>query len=366
MSSIVFVLGAGASRQCGGPLMGDFLDIATNLLRTRKIDDQSEAFKEVFRAIGNLQAVHSKAEMDLNNIESIFTALELGKVIQKFPGLKAEEIDGVIASLKTLIVKTLEQTVLFPIHNNRIVAPDPYPYFYELINFLNTEASPNQTCSVITFNYDIAVDYALIGDGSGPFYGMGTKTSASSIPLLKLHGSLNWGSERVGDKVEIRTQSLAYLRNQMAHQTGPVVLDVGSRIQELLRQGGHAVEKEPVIVPPTWNKADYHRDLSEVWASAAQHLSEAEYIYIIGYSLPETDSFFRHLYALGSTSDHPFKEIAVFDPDPRGQVEKRFRDLMGAGALSRFACHKEDFAHAIKTISEKFGKGKLRKGFFVG
>src|SRR5258706_11739933 len=41
------------------------------------------------------------------------------------------------------------------------------------------------------------------------------------------------------------------------------------------------VEPEPVIVPPSWNKSDYHQTLSNVWAAAATDLSEAEYIFII-------------------------------------------------------------------------------------
>lgn len=365
MSSVVFILGAGASRQCGGPLMGDFLDTASDLLLRGKIGDQSEAFKAVFNAIGGLQVVHSKAEMDLNNIESIFTALELGKVIKQFPGLKHDEVDGVIAALKTLIVETLEQTVLFPVKNNRIVAPAPYPQFADLITYLKTEAAPNRSCSVITFNYDLAADYALMGDGSGPAYGIGTPANKGSVPLLKLHGSLNWGIERkAGAPAEIKVYKLGNVHNQMMHDTAPVPLSVGSRIAKLLREKGHEVENEPVIVPPTWNKADYHRDLSEVWASAANHLSEAEYVFIMGYSLPETDSFFRHLYALGSAGSHGFKRIVVFDPDETGQVEARFGRLMGPGARDRFTYRKETFAEGITWIKELFGGKSKRVGFF--
>ena len=85
MSDVVFILGAGASRDCGGPLMSDFLDISQELLLSRKVDDKEEEFKRVFEAIGGLQRVHSKAQIDLYNIESIFTALELGKVIKPTP-----------------------------------------------------------------------------------------------------------------------------------------------------------------------------------------------------------------------------------------------------------------------------------------
>ena len=52
----------------------------------------------VFDVIGKLQAVHSKAQLDLTNIESIFTIMELGQVIQTLPGFKAEQIPQAIAA----------------------------------------------------------------------------------------------------------------------------------------------------------------------------------------------------------------------------------------------------------------------------
>ena len=114
MSNVVFILGAGASRQCGAPLMFDFLDVASNLLRSNAVQEKRAEFERVFAAIGALQAVHSKAQLDLNNIESIFTVLELGRIIQRVPGLSAEQIPEAIAALKDLIVKTLEVTMRFP------------------------------------------------------------------------------------------------------------------------------------------------------------------------------------------------------------------------------------------------------------
>ena len=123
MSDVVFILGAGASRDCGGPLMSDFLDISQELLLSRQVEDKEEEFKCVFDAIGGLQRVHSKAQIDLYNIESIFTALELGKVIKRFPGLSEIEIDKAINSLKALIVKTLEARIEFTREDGRISAP---------------------------------------------------------------------------------------------------------------------------------------------------------------------------------------------------------------------------------------------------
>lgn len=54
------------------------------------------------------------SQLDLNHIEGIFTALELGKVVQRFPGTEVTEILQTIADLKEVIVKTLEATLPFP------------------------------------------------------------------------------------------------------------------------------------------------------------------------------------------------------------------------------------------------------------
>lgn len=111
MSDVVFILGAGASKQCGAPLMSDFLDVARHLLSTQKVNNKKDHFERVFRAIGALQAVHSKSQLDLTNIESIFTALEISNVLGKLPEFEPEEITDVIASLKEVIVATLEATI---------------------------------------------------------------------------------------------------------------------------------------------------------------------------------------------------------------------------------------------------------------
>jgi hypothetical protein len=114
------------------------------------------------------------------------------------------------------------------------------------------------------------------------------------------------------------------------------------------------VNKEPLIVPPSWNKVEYQESISQVWSRAAKELEAAEYIFIIGYSLPETDAFFRLLYALGTVGNVPLKKIEVFNPDTSGQVENRFKSLMGPGALSRFNYIPQPFHQAIPTIKSYF------------
>jgi len=340
--------------------MSDFLDVASNLLRSDKVEEKRVEFERVFAAIGGLQVVHSKAQLDLNNIESIFTVLELGRIIQRVPGLSVNQIPEAIAALKELIVKTLEVTMEFPITDSSIGVPKPYEEFASLLTHLHEDAFPKQTAAVISFNYDIAADMAMHRANLGPDYVIEKPPDKHiHVPLLKLHGSLNWATETSTRKIRP-----LHIRNYLQHnhpdwrvKNSLTRVPIGSQLVEYFdKHESTKVDPEPVIVPPSWNKADYHVALSNVWAAAAKHLSEATHIYVIGYSLPETDSFFRHLYALGSVGTTPLQKIAVFNPDTTGAIDGRFKNLLGPGATARYEYHAKTFEEAIKNIKKRFPK----------
>ena len=361
MSKMVFILGAGASRDCGAPLMYDFLDTASRLLSAGEVNEKKEHFERVFKAISSLQAVHSKSQLDLNNIESIFTALEIANVLGKLPGFDKKEIPKVIASLKEVIVSTLEKTISFPTHGSNILPTSSYEKFSKLLGYLKNDAHPTLTTSVITFNYDIALDVAMHRNGQGPVYGFGPDVTASQpTKLLKLHGSLNWAERTEDGSVQpltLQEYFSKYRYQGFGDGKGSCHIPIGSQLQEYYSK--HTVVKvnpEPVIVPPTWNKADYHHLLSTIWGQAAIELEAAEYIFIIGYSLPETDAFFRLLYGLGSVGDTPLKKVAVYNPDTSGAIEQRFRDMLGPGALARFEFRNLYFDKCVNDIQSMFSK----------
>ena len=340
--------------------MHNFLDVASDLLRANAVQEKRTEFESVFAAIGALQTVHSKAQLDLNNIESIFTVLELARIIRKIPGITPDQIPQAIKSLKELIVKTLEVTVEFPIDNRYIGVPKPYEQFASLLKHLTAEAQPTQSASVITFNYDIGADMGMYREGLGPHYVIqGPPGQHQPIPLLKLHGSLNWATETVS-RVIRPLHLTSYFQHYSINGYGarPTTnVPIGSQLVEYFeRYGSVQVDPEPVIVPPSWNKADYHAALSDVWSSAAHHLSEAEHIFVIGYSLPDTDSFFRHLYALGSVGTSPLRRFEVFNPDSSGATDDRFKALLGPGALARYKYHPIVFRDAIAHIKKYFPK----------
>jgi hypothetical protein len=357
LSNVVFVLGAGCSVPCGGPTMAQFLDVARRLYETKAVPERASDYERVFKAIGCLTQVHSKSQLDINNIESVFTALELASTLKKLPGFDAEEIPGVVQSLKALIVTTLERKIEFPFRGTSVEAPGDYGRFVELVKHIMVDANPRRSVAVITFNYDIAVDVSFWRSGMDVDYSL-EDNDKGVVPLLKLHGSLNWAS-RTTDNHTIALSIREYFSKhsfQSFETVGKTFIPIGTQLHDAFLQQESKIEtlREPVIVPPTWNKAEYQRDLSRVWARAAKELSDAEHLFIIGYSLPETDQFFRFLYALGTAGNVPFTRIEVHNPDASGEVEKRFRSLLGPGALARFVYNQLPFGPSIGHIRDHF------------
>jgi hypothetical protein len=106
-------------------------------------------------------------------------------------------------------------------------------------------------------------------------------------------------------------------------------------------------------VPPTWNKNQYHGVLTNVWNAAASELSNARNIYVMGYSLPESDSFFKYLFALGTLGKTRIRRFWAFDPDYTDVVEHRYKELIGKGISNKFNFKKYKFNDAIGFIKNE-------------
>lgn len=345
MSETVFILGAGASKEAGAPLMNDFLDVADDLRKRQEVGDATADFDLVFKGITALQLVHAKARIGLENIESVFAAFEMAKLLGRLASLNAEEINRLPIAMRRVIEKTLERTVDFPTSGGQVPPPEPYDSFAKLIEDIHTSK-----VSIITFNYDVCLDYAFNWQRTPVDYCLDDGKDKSGLKLLKLHGSLNWtrcpGCGKVvpwyiSDFFKNRNWNLWLTEAKKVH------LDIASKIGEF-KHCGNSTAKEPMVVPPTWNKAQYHDQLELVWRAAAAELADAENIFISGYSLPSTDQFFRYLYAIGTVGISRLKRFWVFDPDKN--VGDKFSELLGPVASSRFKIHPKTFKEAVPII----------------
>jgi hypothetical protein len=350
----VFVFGAGASKDTGAPLMTDFLDSAYRLLRNRDelIMDAADHFEEVFNTIADLHAIHAKSYIDLDNIESLLGAIEMGMIIGRIGDRDEEKLKLLKTSVVTLIYKTIEASVGFPSSQDSIVSPRSFKKLTGMLDpFYCKNAHTDHELSFITFNYDVALDVALHIAGIRFSYCFKGHGNPDICPLLKLHGSINWG--RCGTCKELVEYPVSHpprsaIKGEFRY------LPFGSRLNSI-QHCQQSLQSPPIIVPPTWNKTGYHSEISTIWRIAADKLAEAENLFVIGYSLPETDSFFKYLYALSARNSTRLKRFWVFNPDEK--VRDRFESLIGPAVRSRFRFIPHPFAAVIEEIGNALKAG---------
>jgi NAD-dependent SIR2 family protein deacetylase len=355
MTENVIILGAGASADSGAPLMNNFLDKAEDILSSNSLDQDSKIhFERIFELLNEMQKVHSKARLDLNNIETVFGAIEMATIIKRFGTKSIEEIQEYKDSIVRLIIETIEHSMNFYYEGLAIYAPDSYN---NLVNAIKNSSANNNT-SIITFNYDLGIDTALSRQGYGINYGFENKTlQPNDFSLFKLHGSINWAYCEADQNIYPYYPEW-YLRDLHAQTgynlRGSIKLHVSKYFSHIRNHHKSKIEVDKtksVIVPPSWNKNSYHGTISTVWQKASEKLSNAKNIVIIGYSLPESDSFFRYLFALGTLGSTRIRNIIVVNPEiAGGDVDNRFKGLIGESILSRYKYIEKKFNYANEII----------------
>ena len=351
----VFILGAGASVHAGAPVMKNFLDVAEDLLLGGHLDSQdAKQFHAVFKGMHGLQGSLAKASMDLSNIESVFAAFEMAALL----GTGQDQVDGVklTEAIRRLIVVTLEKTIKFPFIPGEINAgPRPTEEYSHFTAALRDIMEADRPVSIITFNYDVALDYAMERSLGFSYCLDGLETP--EVHLLKLHGSLNW-AKWINTKRKwcVTPRPLRGVPLKEWPQVVPnhVTSSVGSTMSGYRPPNSSWVRTHdlPLIVPPTWSKREHQRKIRNVWRFAAQDLSQADNIFVLGYSLPETDHFFRYLFALGTMGETRIKRFLVSDPAMKSDeaLRRRFKALLGPLAAERFQCWDYTFGKAIDEI----------------
>src|SRR5262249_17287565 len=356
MSKNVFILGAGASAGCGVPLLKDFLRVANNIRTGGQLSQTDRAlFDLVFRARDALTSINSKARLDFDNFEEIYSAFDMASLIGRLGNLDRASVSTLPMAMRRLITITIERSMRLPVSGNfespKLLPPIPYDPFIKGI----IDSIKRREVALLTFNYDLALDYTLYFNRIAFNYGLdGSSDDSNSLDLLKLHGSLNWGrcSDRSCRRIDVwRLEEFFKKFNLLdLYEAESVWLELASKLSSRTHCHPETLEADPVLIPPTWNKGGFHHELSHVWGKAASHLAEAENIYVVGYSFPPTDQFFKYFFAVGSVGEGWIDKIRVVDPDPNGDLEPRFKLLLGPLALSKFSVKKATFENVASNI----------------
>lgn len=349
MRNLVVILGAGASYEYNAPLMKNFFHVATQLYskaNKSNLSNLNENFELVFAFIDKLQKSQAKANINLHNIEQIYSALEMAKLLKLDELRIGRSWKQMEVAMKYFLTKTIEERVVmmrsnsFPNYQSTsrpsfVIMGDRGKNIDNAVEHLVSLKKQGWNVTIITFNYDLVIESILATKDFEANYELDASNSipSNTIQILKLHGSINWTLETKNRKSVIT--SVPIFKVGMRHKLDRYFnLSRDNRVTSRFCE-----DSEPFIIPPVWNKTTYQTQLGDIWRKAAVSLSNATHIYSLGYSLPETDGFFKHLYALGTVGPLPLLEFKVFDIEDPSQingVRERYLSMLGRGAENVF------------------------------
>lgn len=349
MANVCLILGAGASAKSGCPVLADFLEKARKLAVSLKDCPFKNDYLATKRLLEELDRGNAKSVINTTNIEEVFSAVEIAKVVGQLGEIQRERITEYRTSLLRLIAGTLDRSQQF--RCARYMQPDQSPFFrvrapygYAELAEIFSEARGKHNVSVLTFNYDLGIDVALSEMKLPYSYHLDTE-QGEGIPLLKLHGSLNWYSVHDSNAtVQIRcfdaygsfnslVQSEIVASGLSQSDPSPRCVFSEEAFHIHCRENGIEGAIWPWLVPPSDSKSEMRSSMTQVWQRAATSLATAEVIVVIGYSLPSTDQFFKYLFALSMLDRTVVRKFLIVDPSagntqPGGLVS-RFRAILG-------------------------------------
>jgi hypothetical protein len=220
---------------------------------------------------------------------------------------------------------------------------------------LNRSRQGRNKVTVLTFNHDLLVENAISQMSSfrhGQIwcfrhcYGVGINESCSiqdapefdedcpgeaddHIPVLKLHGSVNWVFRTVASYPPAdfaRKRRKLFLWNNLQIPPGSNQLHYEDRRDWYLW---------PLIVPPIYEKHGLIRnELESVWNLADEALRDCSRVIFWGYSFPRADLHARYFFQAAAQASAALREPVMINPDPGAHSE--LCEVLGPGKVSYY------------------------------
>jgi hypothetical protein len=301
-TSFIFLC-AGFSAPLGIPTMRNFIDKARQIRSTKP---EYTYFNEIIESIRSTALAEKYYLHESDNIEEALSLLEM-----------RDNLDGSNRKERFInFIKDVIETSTPPIPVvdksdrsikdwTKIFTPDQtwqgYCSFIASLNhaaFFDFKAAAGRNAigvklldsdvnySILTFNYDLVLENICIF----------------------LNHSFSWPNEclSVSGKLNANKKGIELPRLVKIHGS----IDSGN------------------IIPPTVNKGLYGNELPPTWREAYNILVKANEIRIIGYSLPQTDSYLKYLLMASIDRLNDLNQIDWIVRDKEGEVEKRFNEFV--------------------------------------
>jgi NAD-dependent SIR2 family protein deacetylase len=314
---VLFFLGAGASK----PAPSNIPTINELLEELWKKSNQMEN-----KPLAKLEAWCRENRID--NIEEMLTGVTFADFMiknRKVHNLLNSVLYPEWGSLKELSIRDVDSVSSFQNMTDT---------FFSLLAGTMLNAQPNSihkaiaefvksmgNTEIITTNYDVCMDEALDNAGLDYSYVIGSeKNPATSKPLVKMHGSINWFYCQTCQNVLMPT--VEDMREAIENKVPYSVTGMCPTCTAPCRQ---------FIVPPTTYKYLIYPPIVQVWNTGREVFELSKIYVIVGYSFSAADDYISKM-LLSAVRKDPTKQVIVINQD-KGAVE-RFKTYVTTHAVA--------------------------------
>lgn len=329
--SVVYILGAGFSAPWGIPVMRRFVDVARTL---RRSNPQLKDFSAIIDRIRGTRTANEYFNHDHTNIEHALSLLEMTDTLVG---------NDIRRDLVEFIIQVIKETTL--------PAPDFSPEKmpakkWEMVFTLNQKWQGYCAflASLAHLKFTEGLDYAQRG------------IHVESSPTSTRYSVVSLNYDLLLENVS------SFLVNQYwwdSHSGPPLESSIRSSVWPRFIKLHGSVSDPESIIPPTFNKGLYGSDIPETWRAAYDLIAEANEIRILGYSLPETDSYIKYLLMAATNRHMDLDRIDWISLDLDGQLHKRVDDFIRFGNR-RFLS--KDIEHYLSSIFNYTNNTKQSRG----
>ncbi|MBS0197242.1 MAG: SIR2 family protein [Planctomycetes bacterium] len=330
----VVVLGAGATKACGGPLTAEILPQAFSLSLRHPdlLEPLNRLLVEKFRVPADR---HQRRPKDYPPLPLVLTLLDMAVD-------RRHSLGPTWTTADIRAARESAEYAVFGVIEVMLEGPGNLAPHESILRHL--AARTGRPPTVISLNYDVLVDNAMIsaGEGQYPDYACDVATRAYRESgkwgeLLKIHGSLNWLYCPNCHRLDMGIGRSGYTYKIARNTFDVPEYDASYERRRETKCRDCATPPRPVMITPTTLKDYRNPHISAVWYRALRVLREATRVVFIGYSLPWDDTDVIYLLKRG-LNELPADKITIVEhgsaakpgkPLEESDVGERYQAIFG-------------------------------------
>ena len=335
------VLGAGATKACDGPLTWEILPAAFEATRGEPIERKRLEHLDMFlqRLFSVPPALAARKPGDYPPLPTLLSLLDTAIAREHDLGSDwpTTRLRQVRRQAEYAVLRSIAHTMRHPrswanrCHENLIV---------------NIHRRTGRWPSVVSLNYDLRIDYAMIDADQGglPDYGCDIRTpgyqEATKVgSLLKIHGSMHWLYCPTCHRLDLGLDRSGRLRKAGLSAAGAQAAGLDFEagfVEKVLRCPDCETTFRTVMITPTSLKDYRNPHIASLWYQAERALRECDRVVFVGYSLPWDDVDVIYLLKRG-LSHLSGRKLTVVEqaerpvPIDKHEAGKRYQAVFGRG-----------------------------------